>query len=309
MKVFTDPRCLGHRVGHGVPEVPERLEGILAGLEEAAREGAHPEARRRLEEVHGEPYLRRFQRSVERGDGILDSADNPLVADTFEAAWGAAEATLHAADQVATAGPAFAAVRPPGHHAERSLAMGFCYFNNVAVACEHFRRRWQRHRIAVVDFDVHHGNGTQHLFEEDPDLFFASIHQYPFYPGTGAATETGRGAGEGTTLNVPMPAGCGDDEYDEAFRGRLIPALRQFAPDVLVVSAGFDAWTGDPLGGMRVSEGAFRRWGEWLGELAGQQCGGRLLAVLEGGYDMDALPRLVGSFIAGVSESLETTRD
>jgi acetoin utilization deacetylase AcuC-like enzyme len=208
-----------------------------------------------------------------------------------------------AADRVAATGgcTAFAAVRPPGHHAERATAMGFCFFNNVAVAAEHLRRQHGAGRVAIFDFDVHHGNGTQHIFEERADVFYASTHQYPFYPGTGAAGETGTGAGRGATLNVPLPAGSGDDVYAAAFTEPILPALRGFSPDVLLLSAGFDAWQEDPLGGMRVSEEGFRQWGVRLRELAAEICGGRVLAVLEGGYDLAALPRLVEAHLEGLT--------
>jgi acetoin utilization deacetylase AcuC-like enzyme len=177
--------------------------------------------------------------------------------------------------------------------------MGFCFFNHAAVAAEHLRRLGAE-RVAVFDFDVHHGNGTQHVFEERY-VFYASTHQYPFYPGTGAASETGRGAGAGATLNVPLPAGTGDEGYAEAIEGRVLPALRRFAPDVLVVSAGFDAWRGDPLGGMRVSLDGFAAWGRALAALAGEVARGRVLAVLEGGYDLAALPDLVAAHLEGLA--------
>jgi acetoin utilization deacetylase AcuC-like enzyme len=196
---------------------------------------------------------------------------------------------------------AFAAVRPPGHHAEAATAMGFCFFNNVAVAAEHLRRRHGVERVAIFDFDVHHGNGTQHLFETRADVFYASTHQYPFYPGTGAANETGLGPGLGATLNVPLPAGTGDDGYAEAIAERVLPALRRFAPDVLLLSAGFDAWRGDPLGGMAVSEDGFARWGHELRRLAAEVCGGRVLAVLEGGYDLANLGRLAVAHLLGLA--------
>ena len=250
--------------------------------------------------VHPEGYVERFERAVARGDSLLDSADNPLSAGTRDAAWGAVAAALAAADAAAAGEAAFAAVRPPGHHAERATAMGFCYFNNVAVAAEHLRRRHGVERVAIFDFDVHHGNGTQHLFEERGDVLYASIHQHPFYPGTGAAGERGRGDGEGTTVNVPLPAGSGDEVYAAALEQRILPALRDFAPDVLLVSAGFDAWRDDPLGGMRVSEDGFVHWGRRLGELADAVCGGRVMAILEGGYDLAALPRLVELHLAAL---------
>ncbi len=245
--------------------------------------------------------MTRFERAVARGDSLIDSPDTPLSEGTARAAWAAVSATLAAADWVAGDGTkALAAVRPPGHHAERAVAMGFCFFNNVAVAAEHLRRRHGVDRVAIFDFDVHHGNGTQHLFEERADVFYASTHQYPFYPGTGAADERGIGAGEGYTLNVPLPAGTGDEGYAEAIQGQVLPALRAFAPDVLLVSAGFDAWQNDPLGGMKVTEDGFRSWSEWLRDLAGEICGGRVLAVLEGGYDMRNLPMLVETHVKGL---------
>jgi acetoin utilization deacetylase AcuC-like enzyme len=303
MDVFTDPRCLLHAVPLGFPEQPARLAAILEGLRQGGRPlteaGAHSAAPALVEHVHSTDYVRRFRAAVERGDGLLDSADNPLVASTWEAAWGAAEATLHAADQALSGRPSFAAVRPPGHHAEKQLAMGFCYFNNAALAAERLRAQGMA-RVAIFDFDVHHGNGTQHLFEERADVFYASTHQWPFYPGTGAASERGRGEGLGATLNVPLRAGCEDAEYEAAITGTVLPALAAFAPEALVISAGFDAWQADPLGGMRVTERGFRDWGRWLGAFARERCGGRLLAVLEGGYDVPALPRLVEAFLGGV---------
>ncbi|MFL6290265.1 MAG: histone deacetylase family protein [Thermoanaerobaculia bacterium] len=308
MRVFTDPRCLQHRSPRGYPERPERLSGIVDHLRSRGWDLAEGrwdgDARQAVLALHEERYVERFERAVERGDSLLDSADNPLSSGTWEAAWAAVETALAAADHAAAAGGgdhrAFAAVRPPGHHAERAVAMGFCFFNNVAVAAEHLRRKGAE-RVAIFDFDVHHGNGTQHLFEHRADVFYASTHQYPFYPGTGAASETGIGEGEGATLNVPLPAGTDDAGYAEAIQGRVIPALRAFAPDVLLVSAGFDAWQNDPLGGMRVTEEGFRSWGEWLRALAEEVCGGRLLAVLEGGYDLACLPRLVEANLQGMA--------
>ncbi len=303
MDVFTDPRCLLHDVPLGFPEQPSRLATILAGLRAGGRAvaepGAHEASRQLVERVHSAGYVSRFHAVALRGDGLFDSADNPMVASTWDAAWGAVDATLHATDRVLAGTAAFAAVRPPGHHAEKQLAMGFCWFNNAAVAAERLRAQGLA-RVAIFDFDVHHGNGTQHIFEERADVFYASTHQYPFYPGTGAASERGRGEGLGATLNVPLPAGCDDGEYAQAIEGAVLPALRAFAPEALVISAGFDAWKNDPLGGMRVTEEGFAQWGRWLGQLAREACAGRLLALLEGGYDVPSLPRLVETFLGGV---------
>jgi acetoin utilization deacetylase AcuC-like enzyme len=307
MRVFTSERCLAHAVPPGFPERPERLSGVLGHLRAAGfaveEVVSHPQAEDAVLALHDGRYLERFRRAVERGDGLFDSADNPIGGASWQAAWAAVEATLAAADWAA-GGPgrqAFAAVRPPGHHAERALAMGFCFFNNAAVAAEHLARRHGCRRVAIFDFDVHHGNGTQHLFEERPDVFYASTHQYPFYPGTGAAEERGRGAGLGYTLNVSLPAGTGDEGYRKAIEGTVLPALRRFSPDVLVLSAGFDAWRRDPLGGMAVSEGGFAAWGRALAELAEAACGGRVLAVLEGGYDLESLPQLVAGHLSALA--------
>jgi acetoin utilization deacetylase AcuC-like enzyme len=312
MRVFTDPRCLEHRSPAGMPEQASRVTSILDGLAAVGHEAEAPApehaaaARRAVPWLHSEAYAERFRRAVERGDSLLDSADNPLSAGTWDAAWGAVEATLAAADAAAAGEASFAAVRPPGHHAEAAVAMGFCYFNNVALAAEHLLRTHGCERVAIFDFDVHHGNGTQHLFEERPDVLYASTHQYPFYPGTGAASERGRGAGEGATVNVPLAAGTGDDGYRRALEDTVLPALRSFAPDVLLLSAGFDAWRGDPLGGMEVSEEGYAEWGRYLGEVAAEVCGGRVLAVLEGGYDVGALPRLAERHLSALAAAVGT---
>jgi acetoin utilization deacetylase AcuC-like enzyme len=301
LRAFTSRACLRHAVPHGFPELPARLAGITARL---AQEGIEIEevepstggaAWRAVSALHCEDYLARFQRAVERGDGLLDSADNPLSPGTWEAAWAAVSAALEACDWVlGDAGRrALVAARPPGHHAERDMAMGFCYLGTAAVAAQHLVEAHGLDRVAIFDFDVHHGNGTQHLLEERGDVLYVSTHQWPFYPGTGAAGETGRGAGLGATLNVPLAAGCGDAEYQRALDGVVLPALERFEPQALVLSAGFDAWRRDPLGGMRVTLHGFESWGRRLGTFADECCGGRVVAVLEGGYDLDALPGLV----------------
>ena len=303
LRVFSDPRCLLHGAPRGYPETPSRLARILAEIRRRGwpvdELGSHGESRSAVESLHDPAYVRRFEAAVARGDGLLDSADNPLSPGTWEASWAAVDATLHAADWVAEGADraAFAAIRPPGHHAERAVAMGFCFFDNAAVAADYLRRRHGCERVAVLDFDVHHGNGTQHLFEERADILYASLHQFPFYPGSGARHERGTAGGEGATLNVPLPAGTDDRGYAEAWRLEVLPAVSAFRPDVLVVSAGFDAWAGDPLGGMRVTEQGFRHWGSWLRELAAGVCEGRVLSVLEGGYDLEALPLLVAGYL------------
>jgi acetoin utilization deacetylase AcuC-like enzyme len=305
-KVFSDPRCLAHLVPSGFPEIPSRLEVLTAGLAaegyEIVERGEHPGSAEAIAFVHDTDYLRRFQESVAGGELFLDTGDNPLSAGTWEASMAAVEVNLHAADWIAAGlrRQAFCLVRPPGHHAERFMAMGFCYFNNVAVTAEYLIRRKGFSRVAIVDFDVHHGNGTQHVFEERGDVLYASVHQSPLYPGTGAARERGRGAGLGATLNVPLPPGSRDSDYEKAFGAEVLPALGEFSPQVLLVSAGFDAWQGDPVGGMRVTESAFESWGDWLGRAAERLCEGRVLVTLEGGYDLDALPDLAIALCRGL---------
>ncbi len=311
LQIFTDRRCLEHRAPPGYPERPERLAGVVArlrasdftfapGLPQIAEPGA--DARAVVEALHDPDYVQRLQAALKRGDGLIDSADNPLSPGTWAAAWGAVEVALAAADWVVAeeGRTAFAAVRPPGHHAERSNAMGFCFFNNVAVAAEHLLRRHGLERLAIVDFDVHHGNGTQHLFEDRGDVLFVSLHQAPFYPGTGAAAETGTGAGLGATLNLPLPAGTGDDVYLQAFDQRVVSALERFEPQLLLISAGFDAWRDDPLGGMEVTAEGYRQWGERLAAVATELCSGRSLSLLEGGYDLERLGELVESYLKGL---------
>jgi acetoin utilization deacetylase AcuC-like enzyme len=302
--IFDDSRVDLHRVPSGFPEVSARVTAVRDFL---VREGSRPvlaptvddgDLATALQRVHGAEYLQRLCRAAARGDGLIDGADNPLSSGTLTAARAAAGLALSAARfSLAERRGALALTRPPGHHAERDLAMGFCYYNNVALAAEEMLAGGLE-RVAIVDFDVHHGNATQHQFEERADVFFASLHQFPFYPGTGAADETGRGAGRGTTLNVPLPAGTGDAEFLTALRTRVLPAVRAFEPQGLLVSAGFDAWQDDPLGGLALTRSGFEAIGRELAGLA-EEVEGRWVAVLEGGYDVVALPSLVAAFLEG----------
>jgi len=292
-----------HDSGDGHPERPERLDAIRLGLLDADLEGRLESMAPRdataeeLTRVHTAAHVAAVARTA--GRTVRFDPDTQAGPRSHAAALLAAGAACDAVDRVLDGGldRAFCVVRPPGHHAEADRAMGFCLFNNVAVAAAHALARGLT-RVLILDFDVHHGNGTQHIFEADPGVFYASVHQFPFYPGTGAARERGVGAGEGATLNVPLPGGCGDDEYRRALHEEILPALAEFAPDLLLVSAGFDAWRDDPLGGMRVTQEGFEEWGRELARFARELCGGRMLSVLEGGYDLEVLPRLAAGYLA-----------
>jgi len=303
-RVFTSPRCSLH-APQGFPERPGRLEAVISGAVTAGWErsdcASHEGTGEAIGMMHSAGYIERFARAVERGDGLLDSADNPLTPDTLESARAAVDCALEAADWVAggEGRQAMAAVRPPGHHAEFATAMGFCFFGNIAIAADYLIRRHGAGRVAVFDFDIHHGNGTQHLLEDRADVFFASVHQYPFYPGTGSAAERGRGEGEGSTLNVPLAARTGDAELRMAVEKTVLPALVDFSPDVLLVSAGFDGWHDDPIGGWLLSEAAYGWLGEELSSVAERCCGGRLLSLLEGGYSLDGLESATAAYLLG----------
>jgi acetoin utilization deacetylase AcuC-like enzyme len=238
--------------------------------------------------VHAADHVRRIAETA--GSALALDPDTYTSPDTYEVALLSAGAAIDIVERV-LAGDGqrgLALVRPPGHHAERTRAMGFCLFNNVAVAAAHARALGAA-RVAIVDYDVHHGNGTQHIFEADPGVLYISTHQYPFYPGTGAADEIGRGAGAGFTVNLPIEVGATDEDYHVVFRDVIVPVLQQFQPALVLVSAGFDAHHRDPLAGMRLTTAAFAAMTLELRRVADATCSGRIAAITEGGYDMRAL--------------------
>lgn len=253
-----------------------------------------PATREQLERVHPSSYLEALEQFVRHGSSI--GADTYVGPQSFEVAVEAAGAAVAAVDAVldGRAGAAFALVRPPGHHATPTEAMGFCLINHIAVAAAHGLARGLE-RVAIVDWDVHHGNGTQDIFYDSPQVLFCSIHQYPFYPGTGAAQERGVGAGEGYTLNFPLRAGHGDQDYIRLMRERIVPAIREYDPQLVLISAGYDAYFNDPLGGMNLTESGYAELTRLLADVADSHAEGRIVAVLEGGYDPAGLARSVAA--------------
>lgn len=307
--VLTDARCLDHVVPPDFPERPERLGAIATALRASGREVTELQPDVRVQELartaaartHDAEYLQRLDEAFSSGAISMDSSDNPLSAGTAAAAWAALETTLTAAERVLAGAPhAFALIRPPGHHCERSHAMGFCYLANAAILADHLQNEHGLGHIAIVDFDVHHGNGTQHLFEDRADVLYASLHQAPFYPGTGAASERGSGRGVGATVNAPLPAGSGDAEVLEALEKTLLPAVCAHRPEFIIASAGFDAWQDDPLGGFHVTAAGYQAIGRELATVGGAASCRGMVSVLEGGYDVPALGELVEAYLDGI---------
>lgn len=294
--IVLDKRYIFHEMGNSHPESPGRLLAIREVLDGdgIGREVVKIEPREAVNEelawVHDENYIKRIAATAGREFTSLDP-DTSANAHTWEAAVYAAGGFLQCVEEVCKGHyrNAFAFVRPPGHHAERARAMGFCFFNNIAIGAEWLMKNCGLERIAIVDFDVHHCNGTQHTFYRRPDVFVASVHRFPFYPGSGGANETGEGEGKGATLNVPLHAGAGDDDYRRAFEEKIIPALDRFGPRYLLVSAGFDAHVLDPLGGMKVSTAGFKWMMETLTAFARERCNRKMAVTLEGGYNLKAL--------------------
>ena len=301
--LVSSKRFVDHVTPAGHPERPERaqtLEALAASFKEQGGEVVEPRSAtdEDLLRVHTQEHVDAIVAT--RGKATMIDEDTFTSPDSDDIARLAAGAVLTGIDR-ALDGPkgsrSLVLVRPPGHHAEADRAMGFCLYSNVAVGAAYARSRGCA-RVAIVDYDVHHGNGTQWIFYEDPTVLFVSSHQYPFYPGTGAASEKGRGAGHGFTLNIPLDAGAKDDEIERKYAAQVIPAVRNFKPDLLLISAGFDAHEMDPLGQLRMTTEGFGRLTKTLIDLANEVCEGRAVLVTEGGYDLKALSDSLKAVIA-----------
>ena len=293
-----------HDTGAGHPERADRLKSIIKNLTTTnlmqKLKLINPESAelKWVEKIHTPEYIKSVEKACELGYSHLD-ADTGICAESYRIALLAVGGTLAAADAIMKEKitNAFCAVRPPGHHAEKNQAMGFCLFNNIAITAKYLQQKYSLGKILIIDWDVHHGNGTQNAFYDDPTIFYFSIHQSPFYPGTGLINETGIGKGEGFTLNVPLPSGQGDEDYIEAFQTKLLPAANKFKPNFILISAGFDGHRDDPLAGMQLTETGFAKLTKIVANIAEDFCVGKIISLLEGGYNLDKLAASVAAHI------------
>lgn len=312
LKIHTNSLFYKHDTGIDHPERAARIDAAIEGVSRAGdtrhlvRDAeAHPDTERIIHKVHSADYERDLELAVRAGSRFFHSIDNPISSASFAAARAAVATSLTAANEIwetNDAKRAFVVARPPGHHAERVEAMGFCFFNTIACVAEWLRERPGIDRVFIFDFDVHHGNGTQHLFETRDDVYYASIHRYPFYPGTGAADEIGEGAGRGFTKNIPLRGGEGDAAFLRATEDEIVRIIDDYQPQAILLSSGFDAHRRDPLGGMNVTEQAYGELTRRIVECADRWCEGRLFSLLEGGYDLEGLAASVAFHLEAMHE-------
>lgn len=308
--LLFDDTCLLHQTGDGHPERPSRLEALRSQFKKDGRFDTAPKIEPRAATddeiclVHTPPYVATAIAEIETGATTLSTGDTHVGGpDSLKAARRAAGGALNAVDSLIAGAhrTAFCAVRPPGHHATPSRGMGFCVFNSIAIAARYAQKKHGLAKVAIVDWDVHHGNGTQDAFYDDPSVFFFSSHQSPWYPGTGRASETGHAKGLGTTMNRPLPAGTGIREIRAVFTDDLLPALDSFKPELVLLSAGFDSRLGDPLGQFTLEDQDFAELTTLLREIAGRHAHGRLLSLLEGGYNLRGLASAASSHFAALA--------
>jgi len=310
--LITSEKYKDHITGPGFPEAPERLDAIINHLESTGLinvlDIVEPVRKDNnlCKLVHEDEYITRVREACELGAPLVDTADNPISKNSYDTALLAVGGITEAVDRVFTgrANNAMALLRPPGHHAEKGMAMGFCLFNNVAIAARYAQQNYEVEKVTIIDFDVHHGNGTQHIFESDPTVMYASLHQYPFYPGTGADDEIGIGDGKGTTINYPLNYGVGDDEFIDIFDNSLSDKILKFNPDFIIISAGFDAHMDDPIGGLRLTTEGYYKISKTISKLAGEACDGKIISSLEGGYNLQALAESVEAHLLALQRKV-----
>ncbi|MBF0253599.1 MAG: histone deacetylase [Candidatus Omnitrophica bacterium] len=306
---LCDPRFLEHDTGQGHPESPERITWVLDHMNKVpwfcglTHLTAEPTDLTWPLTVHSHDYLRRAEDTCKKGEKFLDTLDVSICRASFEIALLAVGGCLRLADEVVSGRVknGFAFVRPPGHHAEAGRAMGFCLINNSAVTARYLQKKHKIERVLILDWDVHHGNGTQHIFDEDPGVFYASLHQSPFYPWTGLNWEAGINRGFGATINCAMPPGSGDADYQAAFETKILPAMKKFKPEAVIISSGFDAHVDDPLANICLSTECFGWMTRRLMDIADEFSGGRVISIIEGGYHPVALPQCVEEHLAVLS--------
>lgn len=311
--IYSD-HFLRHETGAGHPESPQRLTAMVSHLKQINlwQALAHPEIGRYPDDwilkVHTVDHVNSLRKAYDDGRYALDQGDTPISAESFDVARLAVDAVLTATEAVmnGTNKNAFCAVRPPGHHAERDKAMGFCLLNNVAIGARFAQQKFGAERVAVIDWDVHHGNGIQNLFYDDDSVLYISTHQFPFYPGSGSRGESGTGKGDGFTINIPMMAGSGEGSFLDAFNEIVIPSLENYRADIIFLSAGFDAHRDDPLANLNLTERTFGLLTSMIAEKAESVCSGRIVSVLEGGYNLLALPLSVEAHLRALMGNHET---